>query len=63
METSEILNKVVDRLKSCIQDCEEAYDELIDCSEITYQIFEGRQELAQNLLEFIESAGVIDETD
>jgi hypothetical protein len=48
-----VIAKIIDQLNFCIQDCEEAYDELIDGSEITYQIFEGRQELAQSLLDMI----------
>ena len=48
---SEILNKVVDQLKSCIADCEEILEEgLTDGSE---DIFEGRKELAESLLEMI----------
>lgn len=56
METSKILAKVVNQLKFCIEDiCED--EVLTDGSE---DIFEGRKELAESLLELIESEGFTD---
>ena len=49
-----VIAKIIDQLNFCIQDCEEALDELPDGSgEDLYQVFEGRQELAQSLLDMI----------
>ena len=46
-----VIAKIIDQLNFCIQDCEEALDgELTDGSE---QVYEGRQELAQSLLDMI----------
>ena len=62
METSKekmILAKVVNQLKFCIEDiCED--EVLTDGSE---DIFEGRKELAESLLELIEIEGFTNETD
>ena len=51
-ESHMIIAKIVDQLLCCIQDCEEALEmELTDGSE---QVYEGRQEVAQSLLDTIE---------
>tara|TARA_Y100000996_G_scaffold414828_1_gene406959 strand:+ start:922 stop:1086 length:165 start_codon:yes stop_codon:yes gene_type:complete len=48
-----ILSKIVEQLKTCISDCEKALQE--DLTDNSEQIYEGRQELAESLLELIES--------
>ena len=46
-----VIAKIIDQLHYCVLDCEEALDgELTDGSE---QVYEGRQELAESLLEMI----------
>jgi len=51
-ESHMIIAKIVDQLLCCIQDCEEALEEgVTDGSE---QVYEGRQELAESLLDTIE---------
>jgi|TARA_R100000479_G_C6389690_1_gene204548 hypothetical protein len=53
-----LLAKVVDQLKVCISDCEQALEE--DLTDGSEDIFEGRKELAESLLELIESEEVND---
>ena len=46
-----VIAKIIDRLRYCVLDCEEALEEgVTDGSE---QVYEGRQELAESLLEMI----------
>ena len=61
IHTSEIkytllLAKIVDQLKTCISDCEKALEE--DLTDGSEQVYEGRQELAESLLELIKSEEV-----
>ena len=53
-----MLAKLVDQLKVCISDCEEALEE--DLTDGSEGIFEGRKELAESLLKLIESEEVTD---
>jgi hypothetical protein len=50
-DTNEVLDRIVESLEATIEDCEEALEEgLTDGSD---QIFEGRLEFAESLLENI----------
>ena len=50
-ESHMIIAKILDQLHCCVRDCEEALE--MDITDGSEQVYEGRQELAESLLEMI----------